>query len=550
MHQKKVLAKFNEVISELNKRKFKLPKDGLKGFKKHFKSDFIAGFVVFLLALPLSIGIAKASDFPPSMGILSAVVGGLLVSFFSGSKLSIKGPAAGLIAICISAVSDLGNGDQVLGWKLLSGVLFISGILQIAFGYFKLGKFVSFFPAATVKGMMTAIGIVILLKQLPVLLNVPPDLYKGLSVFETLVNLKLLLTALDPLMTSIGIGLLILLLVWPYLKNKLVKAIPSAFVVVLISIGISLIFNLETLKPNYSFLEIGDFVSSINFQLTFEGFNTPYFFIKYVIIFSLVGSIESLLTIKATDDLDPYKRLSDTNKDLTAVGFGNAVVAIFGGLPMIAEVARTTANINAGAKTRWANFHHGLFLVVFMLIAIPILERIPNTAFAALLIAVGLKLAAPKEFIRMYKIGKEQLVVFCTTIVFAVFTDLLTGILMGVIVNIIYEVYYGCNPLKMFSKNFTAKQEADKYLITFFDSAVFSNYRHLSSEIKKLPKKSIIEINFAAAKVVDFSTLSSLKLLSHDVKLNGGELDITGLGKHIPKSSHPEAIRIKEDKLS
>lgn len=540
------MAKFNKVVSELNKQKIALPKDGIKGFTKHFKNDFVAGFVVFLLALPLSIGIAKASDFPPSMGILTAVVGGLLVSFFSGSKLSIKGPAAGLIAICISAIADLGNGDQLLGWKLLSGVLFVSGILQILFGYFKLGKFVSFFPAATVKGMMTAIGIVILLKQIPVLLNVPPEQYNGLSVFETLVNFKSLVTSFDPLMSLIGLSLLALLLVWPYLKNIVFKTVPSAFFVVIISVGVSLIFNLEDVKPSYSFLEIGDFLSSINFQLTFEGFNSPYVFIKYVFIFSLVGSIESLLTIKATDDLDPYRRLSNTNKDLMAVGLGNSLVAIVGGLPMIAEVARTTANINAGAKTRWANFHHGLLLLLFVLIAIPVLERIPNTAFAALLIAVGLKLAAPKEFVRMYKIGKEQLVVFVTTVVFAVFTDLLTGILMGVIVNIIYEIHYGCNPLKMFSKNFTAKQESDKYLITFFDSAVFSNYRHLSSEIKKIPKKSTIEINFSQAKVVDFSTLSSLRLIANDIHLNGGELTITGLGKHVSKSSHPEAIRVKK----
>ena len=540
------MSKFNKIKNGLKNHNLRLPKEGIKGFTKHFKNDFRAGFVAFLLALPLSIGIAKASDFPPTMGILTAIVGGVVVSFFSGSKLTIKGPAAGLIAICLSAIADLGNGDQLLGWKLLSGVLFISGILQVLFGIFKLGKFVNFFPTATVKGMMTAIGIVIFLKQLPVLLNVPPELYKGLSVFETLVNIKSIALSFDPLMTSIGLGLLAILLIWTYLKNVIFKTIPSAFIVVFFSIGISLVFNLESFRPSYSFLEIGDFLSSINFQLTFEGASSTLIFIKYIIIFSLVGSIESLLTIKATDDLDPYKRLSNTNKDLMAVGFGNALVAIVGGIPMIAEVARTTANINAGAKTRWANFHHGLLLLIFVLLAIPILERIPNTAFAALLIAVGLKLAAPKEFIKMYKIGKEQLVVFVTTIIFAVFTDLLTGILMGVIVNIIYEVYYGCNPLTMFKKNFKVEQKSGICIITFFDSAVFSNYRYLSTEIKNSPKKSTIKIDFSNAKVVDFSTLSSLKLLSHDIELNGGKIEINGLEHHIPKSKHPEAIRVKQ----
>lgn len=526
--------------------KIKHPSDGFKGFKKHFKNDFIAGFVVFLLALPLSIGIAKASDFPPAMGVLTAVVGGIVVSFFSGSKLSIKGPAAGLIAICISAIADLGNGDQVLGWKLLSGVLFVSGILQIAFGFFKLGRFVSFFPTATVKGMMTAIGIVILVKQIPVLLNVPPDLYKGLSIFETITAFYTLVSSMDVLMSSIGLALLGLLLTWPYIKSNIISKVPSAFIVVLISIGISFFFNLQSFKPDYSFLQIGDFLSSINFQLTFEAFNTPYVFIKYVLVFSLVGSIESLLTIKATDDLDKYKRLSNTNKDLMAVGFGNSLVSVFGGLPMIAEVARTTANINSGAKTRWANFHHGLFLLVFVLLAISILEMIPNTAFAALLIAVGLKLASLKEFVRMYNIGKEQLVVFVTTIVFAVFADLLVGILMGVLVNIIFEIYYGCKPSKMFTKNFSSEKVEGTHKITFFESAVFSNYRYLSVEIKSLAPNSKVEINFSNAPVVDYSTLSSLKLLSYDMKANGGKIKIKGLESHIAKSNHPEAIRVRK----
>ena len=230
---------------------------------------------------------------------------------------------------------------------------------------------------------------------------------------------------------------------WPYIKNPYIKKVPAALVVLLISVPAELIMHFQTTEPAYALVHIGNLLENIKVNVSFDGVAKTGIFVKYVVMFALVGTLESLLTVKAIDLLDPYKRKSNTNKDLVAVGIGNTISAILGGLPMISEVARSSSNVNNGAKTRWANFFHGVFILVFVLLASHLIELIPNAALAAMLISVGIKLSHPKEFVHTFKIGKEQLAIFVVTIFFTMYEDLLVGIAAGIVLKMIIHVING-----------------------------------------------------------------------------------------------------------
>lgn len=304
------------------------PKDGVAGLKEHYTSDAISGFIVFLLALPLSLGIAKASEFPPLMGLLTAIIGGLLVSLLAGSPLTIKGPAAGLIVIILGAVNEFGGGE--LGWRLSLGAIVVAGFIQVLFGLFKWGKLVDFFPLSAVHGMLAAIGMIIMLKQFPVMLNVDPAMAKGKSPFELMRLIPDFIQHLDRNGSIVGLLSLGIMLLWPQLPLGALKKIPAALVVLTIAIPAELLLDFKHTEPASALVHVGDFLQSLKINVSFEGLHQTGTFIKYVVMFALVGSLESLLTVKAIDLMDPYKRKSNTNKDLIAVGLGNMVAGFLG----------------------------------------------------------------------------------------------------------------------------------------------------------------------------------------------------------------------------
>ena len=421
-----------------------IPKDGFEGLKENWRTDALSGFLVFLLALPLSLGIAKASEFPPAMGVLTAMVGGLVVSFFAGSRLTIKGPAAGLITICAGAVLEMGGGVQ--GWHLALGAMVVAGLIQIVFGLLKFGSLSDFFPHSAVHGMLAAIGLIIFSKQIHILLGINPATLAGKEPLELFAMIPDSIAHEDPRVTIVGIISLVIIFGLPLLKGKIFKKIPAPMVVLLVTIPMALIMDFKHTEPAFDMVKIGDFWSNVGLNVSFGAIGT-YVFWKYVLMFLFINSLESLLTVKAVDSLDPWKRASNPNKDLIAVGVGNTVSASLGGLVMISEVARSSANVNFGARTRWANFFHGFFLLVAMLLFIPVIEMIPNTALAALLIAVGYRLASPNEFFKTYKIGAEQLVIFVVTILVTISTDLLMGVGAGIITKMVFHILNGV-PLK------------------------------------------------------------------------------------------------------
>jgi MFS superfamily sulfate permease-like transporter len=525
---------------ETNK-KLSLPKDGIEGLKENFSTDAISGFIVFLLALPLSLGIAKASEFPPIMGLITAIIGGLVVSLLSGSRLTIKGPAAGLIVIVAGAVADFGGGET--GWHLALGAMVVAGLIQILFGVLKLGKLADFFPLSAIHGMLAAIGIIIISKQIPVLLDVNPTMTKGKSPFELLGSIPNFLMHLDPKATLIGVVSLVIMLGWAFIKNPIIKKIPAPLVVLMIAIPAELMMDFQTTEPAYALVHIGNLLDNIKVNVDFSGYLQTGIFVKYVIMFALVGTLESLLTVKAIDMLDPYRRKSDANKDLIAVGIGNTFAAILGGLPMISEVARSSSNVSNGAKTRWANFFHGFFILVFLLVASHLIELIPNTALAAMLITVGIKLTHPREFINTFKIGKEQLAIFLVTIFFTLYEDLLVGIAAGIALQILINIVEWDLLKTLFKAPTVVSFTEDEYLVEIDKSAVFSNYMGIKSKLEAIPPGFKVTIDLKNTKMIDHSVMENLHHFEHDYIASGGSVSIIGHENHTPISEHKLAAR-------
>ena len=532
-----------------------IPSDGLAGLKQNFSKDALSGFLVFLLALPLSLGIAKASDFPAIFGLVTAIIGGVIVSFFAGSRLTIKGPAAGLIVIASGAVGAFGGGET--GWHLALGAIVVAAIIQILFGVFKLGKLADFFPGAAIHGMLAAIGIIIMSKQIHTLLGSDPKILKGKDPLQLLAMIPDSIMHENAHLTEIGIACLLVLIGLSFVKHQKIKKIPAPLVVLAIAIPLGAFLNIKTEGgiSNFALVKIGSIFDSFKGGLLnadFTGITSHTgVFIQYVILFALIGSLESLLTAKAIDGLDPYKRKSDFNKDLIAVGIGNTVAGILGGLPMISEVARSSANVSNGAKTRWANFFHGLFLLVAVLFAVPFIEMIPNAALAAMLIFVGFRLAHPREFKHMWHIGKEQFLIFTTTVVVTLATDLLIGVGTGILLEIIVNLILGGSAKNLFKSHITVTNKNEKdYTLTVNGGLMFSNILGFKKHFAQLPKGKNVIVNVSKAEIIDHTSMMAINGLIEDYKNDDGTAEVVGFDNHRQISHAPTSTRVLKLKQS
>jgi MFS superfamily sulfate permease-like transporter len=532
-----------------------IPKNGIAGLAENWKSDMLSGFLVFLIALPLCLGISMASGFPPIAGIFTAVIGGLVVSFFGGSNLTIKGPAAGLIVIALGAVEELGKGDPLVGYKLAIAVVVVAGVVQIVFGLLKLGVLGDFFPSAAVHGMLAAIGIIIASKQIHTMLGVKPE---GKEALHLLAEIPHSISTMNPEIAIIGFVSLLILFTLPLIKNKYVKMIPAPLVVILTAIPLGMYFDLQH-EHKYLFLDSHEYSIGPKFLVTlpdnmFSAITFPDFSqifsgtsIKYIIMFALVGSLESLLSSKAIDTLDPFKRKSNMNRDLLGVGLGNTLAGLVGGLPMISEIVRSSANINNGAKTWWSNVFHGMFLLIFVAFFPMLIHQIPLAALAAMLIFTGYRLASPKEFFKTYMVGKEQLLIFLVTIIVTLATDLLLGIGAGILAKFLVHLYFGLPFKSAFKPIFRVDQPSENvYQIDVFHSAVFSNFIQFKKKLDELPRKAKIIVDFDNCKIVDHTVLENLHQYKHDYEHDGGTFEIKGLEHHKKLSNHEHAVHVKK----
>jgi MFS superfamily sulfate permease-like transporter len=393
---------------------------------KYLKEDLPAGLVVFLVALPLCLGIALASGAPLFSGIIAGVVGGIVVAIASGSNVSVTGPAAGLTVIVLNGINDLGNYNTFL----LAVV--IAGILQIILGYLKAGVIGYYFPSSVIKGMLAAIGIILIIKQAPVAIGYVKNMPQPYHIMSIII-------------ASISIGIILL---WelPFIKKFAIsKWVPGALIAVLVGTALNelVVFYdpaLKLIDSQLVKLPVANSIQEFGQQFSFPDFASlanPKVYILAVTI-AIIASLESLLSTEAGDKLDPQKRITPTNRELKAQGIGNVISGLIGGLPLTAVIVRTSANVNAGSKTKLSAIIHGILLLISVILLASILNKIPLACLAAVLLVVGYKLAKVSLFKQMYKLGWEQFIPFIITVVAIQFSDLLKGITLGMIVAIFY----------------------------------------------------------------------------------------------------------------
>ena len=501
-----------------------LPKTGIDGLKENWRHDLPSGFLVFLIALPLCLGISVASGFPPSAGIITVIIGGILVSHLSGSYLTINGPAAGLIVVVLAAVQALGEGDALAGYRYTLAAIVVASVLQIVMGRYQLGRLSAFFPASVVHGMLAAIGLIIIATQSHVMLGVTPSPGRLLSIIAQLPHSLLNMNTQTVLISFLGFEVL---MIWPLINTK----IPAPLIVVLVGMVFAWHFGLHeksiTDGTNYLVAIPDNFLSSFAFP-DFSKITTIAFW-EAVLSISLVGSLESLLSATAVDKLDPYKRTSNLDRDLTAIGLGNLLCGLIGGLPMIAEIVRSSANISHGAKTAWANCFHGLLLLLFIVLFPKLIQAIPLASLATLLVYTGYKLASPNAFARVKHIGKEQLLMFLVTIIGVLAIDLLAGVALGIIAKLVINLLRGVWPRNLFKIHFTIEQQGkDTLVIKLLGSALFSNFLPLKQALSRQEHGKKIIFDFTEGYLIDHTVMEFINDFKLNYEAQGGQCQTLG----------------------
>ncbi|TRX02815.1 SulP family inorganic anion transporter [Flavobacterium gawalongense] len=466
----------------------------------NLKSDFASGLVVFLVALPLCLGIAMASGAPLFSGIISGVIGGIVVGYLSKSHLSVTGPAAGLTAIILTAITDLGAFDIFLT------AVFIAGLIQLALGFIKAGTISNYFPTNVIEGMLAGIGIIIIMKQLPHAFGYDSDFEGDQSFMQT--DGSNMFSALFGIFDYVQLGSiiitvisLIILIAWdkvPFLKK--LKLIPGALIAVIVGVVLNEIFtstgsslaiakeHLVSLPVPKTFEEFKQIIVTPDFS----GITNPKVWIVGLTI-AIVASIETLLCIEASDRMDVQKRYTDTNVELKAQGIGNIVSSLLGGLPMTSVVVRSSANNNAGAKSKMSAIIHGVLLLVSVVTIPLILNKIPLATLAAILLLVGYKLAKPSTFKHFWKKGKYQFVPFIATLSAVVFTDLLKGVALGIVISIIFILKGNLKRAYYFRKEEYA--DGDVIHIDLAQEVSFLNKAAIKLTLNHIPENSKVIIN-------------------------------------------------------
>lgn len=489
----------------------------MNSIKKSLGADLLAGMVVFLVALPLCLGIAVASGAPPFAGIISGIIGGIIVGSLSKSHVSVTGPAAGLIAIILVAVTDL-------GYETFLVAVMVAGLIQLTLGLAKAGGISSYFPTSVIEGMLVAIGIIIIKKELPHAIGYDLEhegdffsyqlLKPDEGFFGELLHSFNYAHTGAIIVSVVSIAIIIAFNKVPALKK--IKAIPGALVAVVIGILMNELFKAAMpqwiiANEHLVVLPTADSVQAFlgQFQTPdLNGFANPKVWVTGLTI-AIVASIETLLCLEAGDKMDSLKRYSSANAELRAQGIGNLLSGLIGGIPMTSVIVRTTANINAGAKTKMSAIFHGIFLLLAV-IAIPgLLNKIPMASLAAILIMIGLKLASPKVFKHIWQSGKHQFVPFIITVIAVVFTDLLKGVGIGLVVSIFYILKGNMKLAYFFRKE--QHHEGETIHIDLAQEVSFLNKAAIKATLSALPQNSKVVVSADNTVYIDHDVLELLR---------------------------------------
>ncbi len=526
-----------------------------KTFVKTLPKNIFSGFVVSLIALPLGLGLALASEAPPISGIIAAVVGGIVVSIFGGSHVTITGPGNGMVIVLLSAITTLGGGDMHQGYLYTLAAIVVSGILQIVLGFLKMGKLADFFPASAIEGMLAAIGLGILSKQFHIMIgnndasgsiisllkDIPSGIY---SLFQTLAPSELFAA-------GIGITGLLILVFYSKIRNRYFQLIPAPMWIIILSVGLSFLLSALNIPFPLDAEFLVNIPEDVLSNLAFPDFSKVMEgdFIVAVFAITLIASIESLLSIKAIDKLDPKNRRSNANKDLKALGLATSLSGLAGGINVVTVIARSSVNVNNGATNRSANFFQAAFLLVFVLLFQEQLRKIPLAALAAILVYTGYKLATPKTFRKVAKIGREQILVFMATLLTTLFTNLIIGISAGILVTFLIHVLLN-KSVSLFighlgKPNVLLFKERDggNFYVSVKYFCSFLNFYKLKNKLDMVPESENIILDFSLCNFVDHTVMEGLENYADTFAKSGGSVEIIGLDKHGADSTHPFAVR-------
>jgi MFS superfamily sulfate permease-like transporter len=496
------------------------------------KNDIPASIVVFFVAIPLCLGIALASGAPLFSGIISGIIGGIVVGIFSGSSLGVSGPAAGLAVIVFSAINTLGS------WPSFLLAVILAGIIQLIAGYAKAGFIAYFFPSAVIKGMLTGIGLLIILKQIPHALGYEIGFMSDLSDFQ--LNGETTLTAISAAFNNITPGAILIstvsiavLILWDSVltqKHRLFQLIQGPIVVVIIGIAMNTLFQLGALDFNLTADQLVRLPVANNLREFFKQFTSPDFLAithfevwKTAIVLAIVASLETLLCVEATDKLDPLKRVTPINRELKAQGLGNIVSGLCGGLPITQVIIRSSANISFGGKTKLSTILHGVFILISAATMAEFLNKIPLASLAAILIMVGYKLAKPSLFKQMYKLQHEQFIPFLATILGILTTDLLRGIIIGIGFGIFYTLRHSYRNSYYMKDVITKENEHQVHHIVLAEEVSFFSKASIIKALDAVPVNSKVIIDCTKSKSIAYDVVEFIR----DYRLNAKLKNIT-----------------------
>lgn len=496
------------------------------------KHDLPAGLSVFLVALPLCLGIALASGAPLYAGLLSGIIGGLVVSLISGSQLAVSGPAAGLSTLVSASLISLGD------YRVFLLAVMVAGLFQLALGLLKLGVIANYFPSSVIKGMLAAIGILLISKQIPLALGYDqPDFWTsgflkllGPGNFsDTIHNFNHHITRGAILITAVSLILLILLQ-RPFAKK--LKLIPAPLLVVVIGIAITMLFTAKTSGFSLKSAQLVNIPSDIFASITFPDFTRLFSSVeiwKDGLIIGLLATLETLLCIEAIDKLDKRNRITPVNRELIAQGIGNITCGLLGAIPITAVVVRGAANVDAGGQTKLSAFTHGLFLLLAVLFVPFLLNKIPYASLAAILIVTGYNLAKPKLFRNMWSLGWKQFLPFLLTILVILSTDLLISVSIGLLLSIYFIVQNNFRAEYKITR--TTNHDVETHYIKLNSNVTFLNKVNLRKALDEIPEYSVLTIDGSECNFIDYDILEIISEYHNKAHDKHIELHLKGIEK-------------------
>lgn len=538
----------------MSQEQHKVPKDWLGGILESWRVDLIAAFSVALVALPLALGIAFASNVPPMAGVISVVLGGMVTTLVRSGHVGINGPTPGLITVIAGAMVTLKGSDESALPFVFAAVV-VAGAIQVLMGLLRMGSVGNYFPSSVINGLLAAIGVIIFAKQFHVGVG---GRGVGGSALNELAAIPDSLFNANPFVLIIALVSVTILILHPKIKSRFVHFVPAPMWVLMFSVPLGFVFGFFEQQekdffgtsfgvgPNYLVKLPDKLLEALVFP-DFSKLNRPEFWLVVVSI-CLVATIETLSSTKAVDKIDPYKRKTDLNRDLVAVGIATIVCGCVGGLPVITVIVRSSVNVNHGGRTRWSNFYHGSIVLAFIALLPFAIQKVPLAALSGILIFTGYKLASPKLFKDTLRFGNEQLLILLVTLLATLKAGLLLGLISGVIFAlIIHWLWSGVTPrgfvLGALKPNVLSEITDDTYYVRCRGLTNFLTLHALDRQLKGAPQGGHVVVDLSTSKLADFTTFEFLLSFAEDYEREGGKFELVESSATSRSSRHPFSLR-------